>query len=89
MGEQILSILFGCLATVLAIISIILAYIQYRTYTRQSTHNTICSSLETGHLKASTTSDDLEVKPGRWGSLIMPPFVIDIDLVQRLCVKHV
>jgi hypothetical protein len=84
MGEQTISILFGCLATVLAIVSIILAYIQYRAYTRQSTHNTTCSSLETGHPTASTTSIDLEVKPGRWSSLIMPPFMINTDSVRKL-----
>jgi hypothetical protein len=65
MGEQVLSILFGCLATALAVVSVILAYIQYRTYTRQSTHSTTPSALEVGHAIASTTSDDLEVISGR------------------------
>jgi hypothetical protein len=60
-----LSILFGSLATVLAIVSIILAYIQYRTYTRQSTNRTTPSALEVGHSMASTTSDDPEVETGR------------------------
>jgi hypothetical protein len=87
MGEKILSILFGCLATVLAAVSIILAYIQYRTYIRQSAHNATLATLETGHSTASTTSDDLEVKSGQWSSLIVPPFVVDMDLVQRLCVS--
>jgi hypothetical protein len=87
MGEKILSILFGCLATVLAAVSIILAYIQYRTYTRQSTHSTTPSALEVGHYIASTTSDDVEVSFGRRSNLIMLPFVIDIDLVQRLYVS--
>jgi hypothetical protein len=84
MGEQMLSILFGCLATVLAIVGIILAYIQYRTYTRQSTNRTTPSALEVGHSTASTTSDDLEVGPGRWSSLIMLPFVIGMYMVHRL-----
>jgi hypothetical protein len=84
MGDQMISILFGCLATVLAIVGIILTYIQYRTYKRQSTHNTTLSSLEIGDPTASTTYEDLEVKPGRWRSLIMLLFLIDMDLVQRL-----
>jgi hypothetical protein len=84
MGEQVLSVLFGCLATVLAIISIVLAYVQYRAYTRQSTNSTTPSALEVGHSTASTTSEDLEGEPGRWSSFGMPPFMIDMDLIQRL-----
>jgi preprotein translocase subunit SecG len=65
MGERVLSILFGCLATVLAIVSIVLAYIQYRTYMRQSTHNTTPAALELGHSTASTSSEDLELRSER------------------------
>jgi hypothetical protein len=88
MGERILSILFGCLATMLAIVGIILAYIQYRTYTRQSINRTTPSALEIGHSTSSTTSDELEVELGRWRVLIMLPFVIYIDLVRRLYVSR-
>jgi hypothetical protein len=84
MDEQMLSILFGSLATVLAIVSIILAYIQYRTYKRQSTNWTTPSALEVGHSMASTSSDDPEVEPGRWSSLVMPILMINMNSIEKL-----
>jgi hypothetical protein len=85
MGEDILSILFGCLATVLAIVSIVLAYLQFRTYTRQSTHSTTPSALEADHFMASTTLDDLEETSPRWSVFVMLPFTINVNLgVLRL-----
>jgi hypothetical protein len=87
MGEQILSILFGCMATVLAVVSIVLAYIQCRTYLRQSAHNATPAALEIGHSTVSTSSDDLEQRFGRWSILMMLRLVMTTDLVQKLYVS--
>jgi hypothetical protein len=46
--EQTLTIIFGCLAIVLALAGIIVAYVQYRSYNRTANTTTSASSPETG-----------------------------------------
>jgi hypothetical protein len=47
-SELTLTIIFGCLATVLALAGIIVACVQYRSYNRTSDSTSSPSSLETG-----------------------------------------
>lgn len=53
-AELQLSIIFGCLATVLAILSVLMACLQYRTHNRLTTLSTTPSILESGRPQAST-----------------------------------
>jgi hypothetical protein len=47
-SELTLTIIFGCLATVLALAGIVVGYVQYRSHDRTSTITTSSSSLEAG-----------------------------------------
>jgi hypothetical protein len=49
MTESLLTIIFGCLATVLAIASIVLAYLQVRNHIRKTTHEATHSDMETAY----------------------------------------
>lgn len=84
MAERQLSIIFGCLATVLAIASIILAYVQHRTHSRQPRQNTTPSALENGGSPAVTASDEPEDTSGRQDGLIMLLFVVHMNSAWML-----
>lgn len=84
MSERLLTIIFGCFATVLAITGIALTYVQYLTYTRQSSHNTALSALENGHSSALTVSDDLQGTPRWWNGHTLLASVVNMSLIRAL-----
>ena len=66
MTNETLTIVFGCLASVLAIASIVLTCLQLRAHTRQSAHNATPSAMENAHSPMGATSEDHNrLAPGR------------------------
>jgi hypothetical protein len=65
MTENILTIVFGCLATVLAIAGIILACLQLRAHIRRSVHDTTPSATENAHSLELTPFDERRLASGR------------------------
>jgi hypothetical protein len=64
MTDEILTIIFGCLASVLAIASIILTCLQLRAHIRQSAHNETPSAMEKAPSLMWTASDHRRLAPG-------------------------
>jgi hypothetical protein len=58
MTENILTIVFGCLATVLAIAGIVLACLQFRAHIRHSANDATPSAIENAPSLESIPSDD-------------------------------
>jgi hypothetical protein len=65
MTDEILTIVFGCLASVLAIASIVLTCLQLRAHSRQSAHNATPSAMENAHSPMGATCDHNRLAPGR------------------------
>jgi hypothetical protein len=84
MAEQQLTIIFGCFATVLAIVGIILTYVQFGTYAHQSLYDTTSSGLENGRSSVVAASGDLEEIPGRWYRLNVLPFMVNMNPTRNL-----
>ena len=72
-SEPALTIIFGCLATVLALAGIVVGYVQYRSYNRTSTTTTTSpSSLEAG-LQLSLITPGDQTQPQEQGETDLPP----------------
>jgi hypothetical protein len=65
MTENILTIIFGCLATVLAITGIILACFQFRAHIRHSANDATPSVIENAPSLELTTPDQRRLASGR------------------------
>lgn len=79
MTENILTIVFGCLATVLAIAGIVLACLQLRAHIRRSATDTSPSAMENAHSPVQTTSDLRPLPPRRSSGPNMLPIMISND----------
>jgi hypothetical protein len=75
-SEPTLTIIFGCLATVLALAGIVVGYVQYRSYNRTSTPDSSRSSLEAGLQLSAITPRD---QPQEQGETSVPPSPIIPD----------
>ena len=71
-SEPTLTIIFGCLATVLALAGIVVGYVQYRSYNRTSTTDSSPSSLEAG-LQLSLITPGDQTQPQEQGETDLPP----------------
>ena len=72
-SEPALTIIFGCLATVLALAGIVVGYVQYRSYNRTSTKTTTSpSSLEAGLQLTTIAPGDQPQEQGETGSPLSP-----------------
>jgi hypothetical protein len=71
-SEPTLTIIFGCLATVLALAGIVVGYVQYRSYNRTSTPDSSPSSLEAGLQLSAITPGDQPQEQGETGSSLSP-----------------
>ena len=78
MTENLLTIVFGCLATVLAIAGIILACLQFRAHIRQSTRDATPSVMENANVSMPTASGHRRLELGRsdWPN-ILPVMIFD------------
>jgi hypothetical protein len=86
MTENILTIVFGCLATVLAIASIILACLQFRAHIRHSANDVSPSAMENAHSLAWTASGRRGFTPGRSNYPNIHPIVIfDGQILASVC----
>jgi len=75
-SEPTLTIIFGCLAIVLALASIVVGYVQYRSYNRTLTAESSRSSLEAGLQLSAITPFDQPQEQGETG-LPLSPIVPD------------
>jgi len=89
MIENLLTIVFGCLATVLAIAGIILACLQFRAHVRQPAHNRTPSAMENAHPPILTVSGHKRSAAQKSDRQNMSPFMIVDGLVLALVSHHV
>ena len=89
MTENLLTIVFGCLATVLAIAGIVLACLQFRAHVRQPAHNATPSAIENAHspVHVWTASGRRRSTPRKSDRQNMSPFMI-VDGLVLASVSH-
>jgi hypothetical protein len=86
MTENILTIVFGCLATVLAITGIILACLQLRAHIRRSVHDTTPSATENAHSLELTAFGQRRLASGRSNCPnILPIMIFDGQIPASGC----
>lgn len=84
MSDAVLTTVFGVLATLLAIASVLLAYAQYRTRQRQRASDATPSTLENGQLQAPSTSSNLREMIQRPDAANLLPTLIQMYWLQIL-----
>jgi hypothetical protein len=86
MTENILTIVFGCLATVLAIAGIVLACLQFRTHIRRSAHDTTPSAMENASSLELTTFSENRLASGAVDChKILPIMIFDGLVLAAVC----
>jgi hypothetical protein len=81
MTENLLTIIFGCLATLLAVVSIVLACLQIQTHMRRPAHEATKltpSAIESTYPPVWTAPDNRLMAPRRLnGTKILPMMIFD------------
>ena len=86
MTDENLTIVFGCLASVLAIASIVLTCLQLRAHSRQSAHNATPSAMENARSPMGATSEHSRLAPGRSNRYsILPIMTFDGLVLASVC----